>query len=121
MDELYEDYTENLQDVVNEIKSWDKYKDFVYLDIPVSFYDLFKDKSYDGVEVYSICPIYDKVNNFVDVVGFCGEFSWSNNKLKSLDYDIYNEKTIVYGYREFEPELKSIGKNWLIILVGSDW
>ena len=91
-----------------------KYASFNLLDKPVPFDVLMKDKDFKFIQVYST-KIVDGGN---DIVGFCGEFSWIDNKLEPLDGDSYNPHMTVYGYEKWSCNLIQEGLN---ILVGDDW
>lgn len=59
-----------------------------------TFYDLFKDKNYECVEVYLKD---DDVDSY-----FAGLFEWQNNLIILLDGDVYSEDMEVLSYEEFE-------------------
>ena len=76
---------------------------------PVKFNQLFADQDINLVQVHSD---FGKVP-----VGFCGVFSWKDNKITPLDYDSYNPEMLVYGYEWFKSE-----DSWALeIFVGDDW
>lgn len=90
-----------------------KYASFNLLDEPVPFDVLMKDKDFKLIQVYST-----EIDSANDIVGFCGEFAWKDNKLEPLDGDSYNPHMTVYGYKEWSCNLIQEGLN---ILVGEDW
>lgn len=90
-----------------------KYASFNLLDEPVPFDILMKDKDFKRIQVYST-EIVDEN----EIVGFCGVFSWKDNKLEPLDGDSYNSHMTVYGYEEWSCDLI---QECLNILVGNDW
>lgn len=84
---------------ISEIKRIKRYENFNFLNKPEPFCDLFKDKSYDCVQVHDLTPIGGS-----DVVGFAGQFLWHERRLKSLDGDSYTANMPVYGFKEFTYE-----------------
>ena len=94
------------------------YKDYILLDTPQNFSELFKDQFFQIVEPVSI---FKMVNDGKEKYsGFCGQFEWKDNKIVSLDGDSYNPDMTVYGYMEFENHEAYVYKG-LSVLVGSDW
>lgn len=91
----------------------DKYKMFKFLDKPVLFYELFKDKDYPRVQVND--ATYYEVDGKKVITGFCGVFEWRDGEIFPLDYDSYTANMPVIAYMEFEHE----GKTCLDILVES--
>lgn len=91
------------------ILSKDRYNDFIILDNPVLFKDLFKDKDYDVVQVHDT-TLFSYENGEKDIVGFSGVFEWKNNTIKSLDYDTYSEDMEILGYCEFLNEETNVNK-----------
>ena len=89
-----------------------QFNSHVFLDDPVPFSELFKDKNINVVDVYSI---YSAEIGSI----FCGTFRWKNNDIRSLDGDTYNRDTLVYAYKFYESKDKDI--SGLSILVGTDW
>lgn len=98
---------------VKLIKSSIRYSNFIFLDKPIMFNKLFKDKNYSVVQIHD-ANCYEVEGNKI-IVGFCGVFKWENNELYSLDYDSYVETIPVIAYEEVEFE----GKKCLDILVES--
>ena len=84
---------------ISEIRKIKRYSDFIFLNKPEKFKDLFNNKTYDCVQVHDLTPIGGS-----DVVGFAGQFSWHENKIKSLDGDSYTSGMSIYGYKEFTFE-----------------
>lgn len=98
------------------IQSKYSYKDFLILDKPAMFCELFAGQNIPCVQVHSI-QVIQVCGNAPDIVGFCGVFKWNDDEIISLDGDSYSQSTIVYGYSWF-----SNGKDkCLDILVGEDW
>lgn len=89
-----------------------QFNSHIFLDDPVSFSDLFKDKNIDVVDVYSI---------YSEDIGsvFSGTFRWKNNNTRSFDGDTYNKDMLVYAYKFYESKDPDI--SGLSILVGTDW
>lgn len=85
------------------LKTSDRYKNFIFLDKPVCFKDMFKDKNFDTVQLHST-QIIDVGDGMKDIVGFCGVFKWYNNKITSLDGDNYSDSFNVLGFEEFHYE-----------------
>ncbi len=107
-----------MNDIIKSIiQNSTRYNDFTLLDKPIKFSTLFKNKDYEVVQVHSTEPIIIE-NKTVDIVGFCGVFSWIGNNLKPLDQDIYNKDVLVLGYNEFK---NGYTENCIDILVGNDW
>lgn len=99
------------------IKNSNKYSDFILLNKPASFKELFNDEKFDCVQLHSTQIVsYD--NDTKDIIGFCGAFSWIDNVVKSLDGDSYNDNFIVVGYKKFESQ---DGDKCIDVLVGDDW
>ena len=88
-------------------KSLVRYQDFIEIE-PTSFNILFKNRSYETVQLHDITPL-DGMN---DVPGFVGSFSWSENKLIPLDGDSYYSEMLVYGYKETNGILDILVKDW---------
>ena len=97
------------------VKANDRYSSFIILKEPVSFLKLFQGKDIPCVQLHSIemCSFDDTAG----IVGFCGSFSWINDRIKSLDGDSYTTSMNVYGYEWFDHD----GEKCLDILVGEDW
>lgn len=106
------------EELKNILVNSDRYKDFTLLDKPVKFNELFKDKDIDCVQVHSTQII--SYSGGKDIVGFCGQFSWKDNKIKSLDGDNYSPHMTVFGYTWFENKEEGI-KIGVDILIGNDW
>lgn len=96
-----------------KIKNLDRYKDFTFLDKPVPFKDMYKDRDIDCVQLHCIQEAGD------DIIGFCGAFKWNDGKAITLDGDIYSPDTLVYGINWWKN--KETGREGLDILVGNDW
>ena len=84
----------------------ERYKDFIILDNPVKFCELFDSKKYTCIPCVQLHCIDTCCNNYTDIVGFCGEFKWENGKIISLDHDSYYDDTLVYGYSWFNRDDK---------------
>lgn len=89
-----------------------RYENFTFLKTPVLFKDLFKDTDIEYVQVHDATPIFED-----QIVGFCGVFSWKNNKIEPLDGDSYSDNMPVLGYNWF---INNFGIKCLDILV-SEW
>lgn len=100
------------------IRNSDRYKDFIILDKPMVFKDLFINKNIDVVQLHST-QTYD-IPGGKDIVGFCGVCEWKNNQLKSLDGDSYTPNMLVLGYSWFSNEEEGVNVG-LDILVGENW
>ena len=100
-----------MKDIIKNLKKSDRYKDFIYFDEPVIFDKYFNNYSFDIVQVHDMTPILD------GIVGFAGQFNWSNGKLIPLDGDTYETDMKVWGYKKFIGQDKEI---CLDILV-TDW
>jgi len=81
------------------VKNNERYQDFILLETPVRFKDMQANVDAKVVQLHSI-----ELCGENDIVGFCGVFSWKNNKLTSLDGDCYSDETPVYGYSWFRDE-----------------
>lgn len=95
----------------------DRYRYYILLDKPVKFNELFKDKDIDCVQVHSTQIV--SYPGGKDIVGFCGQFSWEDNEIKSLDGDNYSPHMTVFGYTWFENKEEGI-KIGVDILVGDN-
>lgn len=93
------------------VKNSERYKDFIILDKPMRFSEMFANKDIHCVQLHST---YIYLNT---LLGFCGAFQWENNQIQSLDGDTYNKDCFVLGYHWFETQ----GQTCLDILVGEDW
>lgn len=93
-----------------------RYQHFdLILDNPQSFDVLFQNQNFNSVHVHDTTIIESQT--YSDIIGYCGEFSWENNILQSLDGDTYNKNMTILGYNKY-----TIGtKTGLEILVGNDW
>jgi len=100
------------------IKKSNRYSNFILLDSPIPFDELFKDKNFELVQLHST-QIIGK-GDIKDIVGFCGVFYWQNNEIIPLDGDSYNKSMMVLGYEMFKNEEENISTG-LDILVGNDW
>lgn len=107
----------------NELKELimnsERYKDFCLLDTPIPFKEMFKNKDFDVVQLYSTQIITHK-DGSKHLIGFCGAFKWKNRKIISLDEDSYCDDFKVLGYTEFKNEKEGISSG-IDILVGNDW
>lgn len=83
------------------------YSRYEILSKPEEFDKLFINCDFGRVEVHSLSICLS------ELVGFCGAFSWVENKITPSDGDSYNPHMIVYGYL--------ISEDMLSILVDSDW
>ena len=99
--------------ILKNIKVDKRYDDFTYLDHPVLFRDLFKNKAYDIVQIHDMSPISGSI---LSIVGFCGQFKWNNNVIESLDGDSYTSLMPVWGYHEFIHE-----ENVCLDVLVSEW
>lgn len=99
------------------IKNSDRYSKFTLLNEPIPFKELFKDKNFDCVQLHS-AQTFTYKNGTKDIVGFCGVFNWTDNTIKPLDGDSYNDNFTVLGYERFSTQNKN---NCIDILVGDDW
>lgn len=99
-------------DIKEIAKKEHQFNSHFFLDDPIPFSELFKDKNINVVDVYSI---YSAEMGSV----FCGTFRWENNDIRSLDGDTYNKDMLVYAYEKIINE--SNGFSSLSILVGTDW
>ena len=104
-----------MQDWKEIVKNDERYKDFVVLDTPVLFREMFADQNIPRVQLHSI-QMYETPKT-KGIVGFCGVFRWEKNTIIPLDGDSYSEDTMVYGYEWFTHE----GDKCLDILVGNEW
>ena len=96
-------------------KSNKRYKNFILLDKPAIFCEMFANQNIPYVQLHST-QVYGGEDEW-DIVGFCGCFKWENNKITSLDGDSYAEDTTVYGYSWFTNK----DDKYLDIFVGEDW
>ena len=108
----------NYQQKIDIAKKMERYKNFKFLNEGNKFNEYFADKEFDIVQIHSTESFIPNNSDDVNFVGFCGKFSWKNNKLESLDGDTYNESVEVIGYKEFET---NDYKKYIDILVGVDW
>lgn len=95
-----------------------RYRYYILLDKPVKFNEFFKDKDIDCVQLHSTQII--SYPSGKDIVGFCGQFSWKNNEIKSLDGDNYFPNMTVFGYEWFENKEEGI-KEGIDILVDNNY
>ena len=93
------------------IKHDAEYSDYVILDNPAPFNEMYSNKDISRVQLYSTQVF--AAGDTEHIVGFCGVFEWKDNKVIPLDGDSYSENFRVLGYEEDE--------NCLCVLVGSDW
>lgn len=114
----------NMQPSINELKtilkSSDRYADFIILDKPVPFNELYNGQDIEMVQLHSIQTYEIDKNGTKDIVGFCGQCAWKNNEIISLDHDSYSASMTVYGYSWWENKDENI-EHGLDILVGDDW
>ena len=96
--------------IINELKQNEDFKDYAILARPAKFNELFKYRNFTRVQVRSII----KIKAIDDILGFCGVFEWKDNEALSIDGDSYNKEVEVYGFYEYE-------KGEIDILVGNDW
>ena len=82
------------------IKNNERYKDFIILDEPVKFYELFDGEKYGCIPCIQLHSI--ELCNDGDIVGFCGVFKWENGWVIPLDGDHYYDDILVYGYSWFK-------------------
>lgn len=92
------------------IKHNDKYKNFVIVENPIHFTEMYAGRDIPRVQLYSTSVF--SVDGKEQLIGFCGVFEWKNNEIISLDQDSYSN-FLVLGYKECD--------NCLCVLVGSDW
>lgn len=97
------------------VKSDVCYKNFILLDKPVMFCEMFANQNIPFVQLYST-QVYETENKQY-IVGFCGCFEWNNDEVIPLDGDSYSKNIMVYGYEWFIIE----NEKYLSILVGEDW
>ena len=90
------------------VKNNDRYENFVIVDEPKPFKEMFKDQDISCVQTHSTTVVDENT-----LVGFSGAFEWKDNKIISLDGDSYSENMIVLGYEWFENE----GKKGLDVLI----
>ncbi len=100
----------------NIIEKEERYKDFTFLEKPMPFNIVFKNTDISTVQVHSSQII--EQDDYVGLVGFCGVFSWKDNKLTPLDGDSYNEKMSILGFSWFKDDK---GNRCLDVLAGNDW
>lgn len=86
-----------------------RYKDFILLETPIRFKDLWANRTIQIVQLHCIGLCED-----ANIPGFCGAFSWQNNILTPLDGDCYSDETLVHGYKWLQ------GNRCLSILV-EEW
>lgn len=97
------------------LQSIDRYKDFTFLSMPLTFVKL-NTKLNEDIELVQLhCFNRDKLFN----IGFCGSFSWKNNEVISLDGDVYTKNTLVYGYKFFTFDTDKTGLD--IIVDEENW
>ena len=97
------------------IKEDVRYKDFILLDEPIAFCEMFTNQNIPCVQLHSMQTFGDE--NEQDVIGFCGCFKWNDNNITSLDGDTYTKDTTIYGYSWFTNK----NEKCLNILVGEEW
>ncbi len=96
------------------VRKNERYKDFTYLEKPIPFQELYKNKELPLVQVHDI----EWEQGMKGFAGFCGSFSWKDGVITPEDHDTYNENMLVYGYHEFETQDEERG---LDILTDHDW
>ena len=104
-----------MQDWKKIVGSDIRYKDFVIMDAPAIFSEMFAGQDIPCVQLHSIQVCGNEDGR--DIVGFCGAFKWDGSEAIPLDGDSYTKNTIVYGYSWFMDE----NIKCLDILVGEDW
>ena len=100
-----------MSDWKEAIKHDAEYSDYIILDNPAPFNEMYANRDIPRVQLYSTQVF--TVDGVEHIVGFCGVFEWKNNEIIPLDGDSYSDKLHVLGYEEDE--------NCLCILVGNDW
>ena len=90
----------------------DRYKNFIYLDEPEEFCELFENQDYDVVQIHDMTPI----TGLGQIIGFAGQFEWQDNEITPLDGDSYTKHMTVIGYKEFESD----GQKCLDV-ISDDW
>lgn len=104
-----------MQDWKSIVKRNERYKDFIILDKPATFREMFSNQNIPIVQLHSV-QVYG-YKQVQDIVGFCGVFKWEGNEFISIDGDSYAEDMTVYGYSWFTNGCNKC----LDILVGDDW
>jgi len=107
-----------MSDWKNIAKKSERYKRFFFLEKPVPFDELFKNRDIRVVQVHS-AEVFEG-----ELVGFCGGFEWKDGQVISRDGDSYNKGMKVLGYEWFNIEDNAdegITIPCLDILVGNDW
>lgn len=94
----------NEDKLLQYVLSNERYKNFTVIE-PTVFKDLFDNKNLDIVQLFSIQPFSIDNDYEFDIVGFCGQCSWIDNKLNPLDDDSYSDNMIVYGYEYWEQDM----------------
>ncbi len=92
------------------LKNLERYKDFTLLDEAVAFNKFFADEDIPMVQIHDTTTIG---SDHDDILGFCGVFTWKNNKIQALDGDTYTTDMQVIGYNWFGSD----GHKFLDILV----
>ena len=96
------------------IKDDKRYRNFIFLEKPMLFRELYKGMELPLVQVHDI----EWEPGMKGFVGFCGAFSWKDGVMTPKDHDTYNEDMLVYGCHEFETE---DGVKGLDVLTNHDW
>lgn len=116
---MNDEYVQN-SELIDILKNSDRYKKFIFLDKPVCFKDMFKDRNFDTVQLHST-QIIDIGNGMKNIVGFCGVFKWADGKITPLDGDTYYDDFNVLGFEEFNYEKNGMKLKGIDVLVGNDW
>ena len=81
---------------------------------------MFKGKDFDTVQLH-LAQVVDIGEGKKDIVGFCGVFKWTNDKIIPLDGDSYVNDFNVLGFEEFDYEEDGMQLKGIDVLVGNDW
>ncbi len=82
---------------LERLKTLDEYSDYVYLDEPKKFSELFADRDFPLIKLHDIClPLSGSQDNIT------GTYKWKNGKWSAAeDSDPeYGPDVIVYGYKQ---------------------
>jgi len=91
------------------IETHERYKNFKLVE-PTPLKDLYAGQDFDIIQFHTI--LGDSC-----ITGFCGQCSWKDGMLESLDGDSYYANTIVYAESKFQTDE---GENCVDILV-NEW